>query len=278
VSKTIPIPEEVLPVLRRCEIEGNRLVIGEQLDRKLYVAVNKVLLALGGVWNRKAKAHLFEGDASDALDAALETGCYFPKQDYQKALGFFQTPHELADYAVTLLLQGIQDLPERKPLDFLEPSAGAGALVRALHRNAQLCYGPEKHTLTAVEIDEGHLPALRECIGWCGTVYQGDFLGWQARHNFHGILMNPPFGKQQDIDHVLHTWQFLGQRGRLVAITSMGWTFRQNRKSVAFRAFVKAYGHWEKLPEGSFKSSGTGVNACIVVLDNIGRLTPHDQG
>ena len=37
-------------------------VIVQQLDRNDYVKVNKALEALGGKWNRKAKAHLFDED------------------------------------------------------------------------------------------------------------------------------------------------------------------------------------------------------------------------
>ena len=58
-----------LAVLEGVEIVGREVRITDgQLDRKLYVEVNAALEALGGAWNRKAKAHLFEQDPSDALD------------------------------------------------------------------------------------------------------------------------------------------------------------------------------------------------------------------
>src|SRR3972149_847602 len=68
MTKAREIPEEVLVVLRRAVIEGTRLRIVEQLDRKLYVAVNKGLEAAGGKWDRKAKAHTFGDDPRKILN------------------------------------------------------------------------------------------------------------------------------------------------------------------------------------------------------------------
>ena len=59
------IPEQVLTVLSTVEIEGNNVLITAQLDRKLYLAVNKVLDRIGGKWNKKAKSHVFDADPTD---------------------------------------------------------------------------------------------------------------------------------------------------------------------------------------------------------------------
>jgi len=48
---------------------------------------------------------------------------------------------------------------------------------------------------------------------------------------------------------------------------SAGVLFRENRKTVEFRELVNEYGRFERLPEDSFKESGTGVNTCVVVMD-----------
>lgn len=45
-----------------------------QLDRKLYVAVNEALAAMGGNWCRKTKGHIFPRDAQPLLDRALAAG------------------------------------------------------------------------------------------------------------------------------------------------------------------------------------------------------------
>ena len=49
-------PEDVLLLLEQCECDGERLTLPAQLDRSAYLAVNKVLMAAGGKWNRKAHA------------------------------------------------------------------------------------------------------------------------------------------------------------------------------------------------------------------------------
>jgi hypothetical protein len=79
-------------------------------------------------------------------------------------------------------------------------------------------------------------------------------------------FMNPPFTKQQDIDHVAHAYSLLRQGGKLVAVISSAFTFRENRKSVEFRELVRQHGHFEHLPLGTFKDSGTEVATVLVTL------------
>jgi hypothetical protein len=84
------ITDDVTNVLGNSRIDDNRLYLPTgQLDRKLYLAVNKVLEAIGGKWTRKEKAHLFDKPIQDILDEILLTGQYTDaKQEYQ----FFETP------------------------------------------------------------------------------------------------------------------------------------------------------------------------------------------
>ena len=82
------------------------------------------------------------------------------------------------------------------------------------------------------------------------------------------MVMNPPFSRQADIDHVTHAARFLRPGSRMVAIMSAGTIFRQNSKAVAFREWVEALGGTlEELPDGTFKASGTMVRTCIVSFD-----------
>lgn len=55
------IDSKVLDVLGNSTMDGNSLKLTGQLDRSLYVAVNKVLELAGGKWNRKSQSHLFDG-------------------------------------------------------------------------------------------------------------------------------------------------------------------------------------------------------------------------
>lgn len=273
-----PIPTDVLTVLSRCTTEGNILRLPpEQLDRKLYMDVNKVLEALGGKWNRKAKGHTFEEDPAERLEDCLLTGTYTRPADF----GFFPSPPAVAAQ--------VAELAELKPEQFvLEPSAGEGALVRACivqqSTLAFYCY----------EIQESKFGSLIN--SGAGVVVIGDFLkqtpqrivakalsfkgveasatrassSAQARLArleerkwlFDRVVMNPPFSKGQDVEHVRHALTFLRPYGLLVSVMSAGVTFRQDRRYADFRRECKP--EIIPLPEGSFKPSGTNVNAVIV--------------
>ena len=66
------INDDVANVLANSRIEGNNLYLPEgQLDRKLYVAVNKVLVVIKGKWNRSAKAHIFNDSPDNIVEEIL---------------------------------------------------------------------------------------------------------------------------------------------------------------------------------------------------------------
>ena len=114
-------------------LSGRNAVIARQLDRKLYTEVNAALEALGGTWNRKARAHVFEQDPADALDRVLVDGGF---HDVKRDLDQFFTPPELAKRVV--------EMADVRGKWVLEPSAGAGAL--ALWRRCGKAL-PESHAL-----------------------------------------------------------------------------------------------------------------------------------
>lgn len=238
----IRIPEDVLRVLDAATIEGNRLVLVGQLDRKLYEQTNRVLDAAGGKWNRGAKAHVFDGPAIEAIEPLILTGEYSrTKQDF----GQFDTPLALAD-----------DLVERAGvlagMLCLEPSAGIGRIADALAAAGGI--------VTAFEIDAKRANELGDYV-----VHLFDFLQADPVPEYDRVVMNPPFAGQVDIDHVRHAFKFLKPGGRLVSIMSAGVIFRDNRKTADFRAFIeRAGGSIERLDEGAFRESGTMVNTCIV--------------
>lgn len=151
----------------------------------------------------------------------------------------------------------------------LEPSAGIGNLVEAVLARVS---NPARMRVVAFEIDDRRSERLLNRVGGSLGVaaYGLDFLQIEptSKPVFDRVVMNPPFAKQADIDHVLHAWKFLKPGGRLVAIMSASVMFRENAKTKAFRYFVHEQGGAiDKLPDGSFAESGTGVNTCLVVID-----------
>ncbi|ENG2499820.1 PLxRFG domain-containing protein [Pseudomonas aeruginosa] len=93
-----------------------------------------------------------------------------------------------------------------------------------------------------------------------------------ADSGYDRIVMNPPFSKGRDIQHVQHAYSLLKPGGRLVAIMSEGAFFQSNKAAENFRAWLDGLGATsERLPEGSFMDPAlpvnTGVNARMVVID-----------
>jgi predicted RNA methylase len=241
------IAQEVLKVLDAATIEGALLTLNGNLDRKLYVETNKVIEAAGGKWNKKAKAHVFDCDAIDAIEPIILTGEYrIAKQDF----GQFDTPEALAEQVVDMA-------DVQAGMAVLEPSAGIGRIASAVRQVGAF--------VTCWEIDAKRLGKLEPIAH---SLNAGDFLASTPTETFDRVVMNPPFAKQADIRHVLHAYRFLIPGGRLVAIMSNSVMFRDNKLTTEFRDFVTAHGGTMKaLPEGSFKSSGTGVNTCIVTIE-----------
>jgi protein-L-isoaspartate O-methyltransferase len=243
------ISEDVLAVLDAAEVEGTRLVLTGTLDRKLYQDVNKVLEAIGGKWNRSAKAHVFELPVSDVLEPIMETGEYQrTKQDF----GQFDSPPEVVSEVIRLA--------QIEPgMDVLEPSAGIGNIVRGI-----VAAGGVPH---AFEIDPIRRASLEASGLMTFPVASGDFLTFEPEEpTFDRVAMNPPFARQADIDHVLHAFQFLKPGGLLVSVMSASVLFRTNRKTVAFRELIADSGMIERLPDNAFASSGTNISTVVVRL------------
>jgi 16S rRNA G1207 methylase RsmC len=140
----------------------------------------------------------------------------------------------------------------------LEPSAGEGAIAKVLR--------DEGANVDCVEIDPVRFEKL-DAAGF--NVTKADFLKFSPDREYDFIVMNPPFAKYQDIDHVMHAIQFLKPGGRLVSVMSLGWTFHSTKKAQLFRDLEEefAFRDYEELPAGTFKSSGTNVSSTLVFLE-----------
>ncbi len=264
----VRIPAEVLAVLKKAVVvddAGVKLV--ERLDKTIYQRTNKILELLGGKWNRASQMHCFEGgQAGDLLEEAIANEALV---DFKKTLQFFETPEDIA--------RKMADIATLRPTErVLEPSAGLGAIARIAREIVGLenvvCYEADpQRRLALIQAGfavRGHAEAGND---FC------DFLSVDPKRiaDIDVVLMNPPFARGQDIAHVLHAFKFLRPGGRLVAITSPGWTFRQERKYQEFREFVDQHMfHQEALPAGTFKASGTNASAILLGLepDKIGSL------
>lgn len=238
------ISNDTANVLGNSVVEESVLYLPEgQLDRKLYQDVNKVLVAIGGKWNRKQEGHIFDSDPSDKLDQILLSGEYTnEKTMYQ----FFETPPDIAELL-------IEKANIETGQSILEPSAGNGSIVDKIYDSGFNC--------DCIEIN----PKCREVLKAKNyNIVADDFLKFEQKYDI--IIANPPFTKKQDIDHVTHMIALANCR--VVSIMSASILFRTNKKTENFRKLIdNKDGKIEELPEKSFKESGTNVNACIVIAD-----------
>lgn len=243
------IPTTVLEVLDRAETDGPRLVLTGTLDRKLYLDTAKVLEAAGGKWNRRERAHLFDGDAAAIIEPVILTGEIVSAT---QQFGYFPTPAPI--------VHQLLDLARIEPgMRVLEPSAGRGAIA--------LAAAAAGADVDCVEIQEQHAAAIDAEHQLNVAVLVADFLTTVPQPVYDRVVMNPPFARQADITHVNHAYGAVKSGGLLVAVMSAGVTFRQTEAAVVFRARLEALGgSLHALPEGAFKESGTGVNTVIAVL------------
>jgi methylase of polypeptide subunit release factors len=257
LTKTLKFDTDTLNVIRRMSWseDGLSAVIHETLDRALYEKVNKALTAMGGAWNRKAQAHLFKTDPRPKVDGLLEAGSLTVERD-----GFFETPR-----AVVERILHIAPMEDSK-MTVLEPSAGLGAIARVLREDNPTAF------YTLIEKNHDRARSLEAEFGdsMHFAIVRGDFLDFppvKFTNGYDRIYMNPPFEEGQDIDHVRHAYGMLADGGEMVAVMSEGVFFRGDRKATEFREWLMELNfNTEKLPEGSFKESGTGVNTRLVVI------------
>lgn len=242
------VSNDVLNVLAKAQMDAGRLVLVGQLDRKLYTAANAVLEAAGGKWDRKAKAHVFQVDAADAMEQIMQTGEVTLIRTIQQDYGYFPTP--------TPVVARLLEIADIEPgMRILEPSTGKGAIAYPCAALGAIvdCYEVLEANFVALAGD----PKL-------GPVRHMDFLTQAPEVVYDRVVMNPPFSKQADIKHVTHALKFLKPDGLLVSVMSASVTFRDNKLTQDFRDLIRARGgDIEALDDGTFKESGTMVRTVI---------------
>lgn len=220
-----------------------------QLDRKLYQEVAKALELIGGKWKGgKVFGFLFATDPTDLLNQ-IANG---EKRNLKKEFQFFATPEKLADELVELA-----DLKQHDTI--LEPSAGQGAIINAINKVCDVV--PD-----CFELMEMNTVILNKS-GLRFNLIGDDFF----KHNgktYSKIIANPPFTKNQDIDHLKEMYECLSRGGRLVCITSKACMNGSQKKQIEFRNWLQNVGaKCINIDKGAFKESGTMVETQIVLID-----------
>ena len=171
----------------------------------------------------------------------------------QQEFQYFATPPEVADWLV-MLAGGVH-----KDEKILEPSAGTGAIIDAIHRSC-----PE------VIVDCYELmPENKEILSKKDNIrIIGDDFTKCDVAQYDKIIANPPFSKNQDIRHVRRMYECLNSGGVLAAITGPHWDFGSESECKDFREWLEDNGGKKfEIEEGAFKESGTGTKTIAIVIN-----------
>lgn len=236
---------DVLESIEKMTAIGNRLELPANEHFSNYAAVKKALIKAGGKY--KKNGFEFNDDASVIKDRLTGGEVVDDKKKFQ----FFPTPRKLAERMVE-----IADIGECSRV--LEPSAGRGSLAFPA-----MDAGAEVHL---IELMDQNCAFLRqEGV----AVLQDDFLAVKPIDlgKFDVVIANPPFTKNQDIDHIKHMYEFLEDDGVLVSLSSTSWVRGSQKKQIAFREWLEELeAEIIDVPAGEFKDSGTNVATKIIVI------------
>ena len=238
-------------ILKHCTLEDNVLKLPQvQFNKKSYAEAKKWIEEAGGSWQGgKVQGFIFPFNPERVFSILNEGKRCNLAQDFQ----FFETPSDVADWLV-MLAGGIHEHDK-----VLEPSAGRGALVRAIHRSC-----PD----AVVDCYE-MMPENKELLLRLGgiNIIGDDFTKSTIGKKYTKIIANPPFSGNQDIRHVRMMYDMLEQGGTLASITSAHWEFAEEKTCRDFRKWLEDVGGAKyEIESGAFKESGTGVRTLAIVI------------
>lgn len=217
-----------------------------QLDRKQYLEISKHLEFLGGKWKGgKIKGFIFDREIND-IDELLGNNIKI-KKDVQ----FFETPEKIADKLVELAeIDNFQTI--------LEPSAGRGRIIKSIQKFCSC----QIDCCEINDINKLYLEKINNINYLCD-----DFLKLNTDKLYSRIIANPPFAKNQDIEHIMKMYSLLKKDGILVSISSKHWENSNNKKEKEFKNFldlIKA--EIINIDAGEFKESGTNISSNIIII------------
>ena len=240
-------PEDIL---RNCTLENGVLKLPSvQFSKESYAVAKKWIEEAGGRWvGGKVQGFEFPFNPDRVFKILHEGKRCKLQQEFQ----FFETPRELADWLV-MLAGGIM------PNDtILEPSAGRGGLIKAIHRT---CPGV---TVDCFEL----MPENKEILATLeGVQILGDDFTKECNKMYDKIIANPPFSGNQDIKHTRIMYNHLAEGGSMAVITSTHWLHGSESICEEFRNWLDSVGgKIHNISAGTFQESGTNIETVAIVI------------
>lgn len=237
-------------ILKHCTLEDNVIKLPKtQFNKKSYGEAKTWIEEAGGKWvGGKVQGFTFPFNADRVFSILHEGKRCNLKQEYQ----FFATPAALADWLVSIA-GGID-----KRDKVCEPSAGTGAILDAILRD---CPGVSVDCYEAMPENVEQLSKKPEA-----NIIGDDWLKSQGEA-YSKIIANPPFAKNQDIDHVRKMYDRLLPGGTVAAITSRHWQIGSESKCVEFRQWLdELNASVYDIDAGEFKESGTNISTVAIMI------------
>lgn len=242
---------DIIDIVKNCIAEGDVIRLPKiELSREEYLAVKKAFENYGGKWKGgKIYGFVFSSNnAAEVANAIINGSSVNRKKDFQ----FYATPDWVAD----MMAEDLNIQPWER---VLEPSAGTGSLVNAVHR---VCSDIEVDCYELNDINRKTLQSLP-----CTNIIGYDFTQCVGIEEYDVIIANPPFSKNQDITHLMKMYDSLKVGGRIACLTSTHWTFANDSESRQFREWVAdKCTHLQELPSGTFKESGTDIATVYLMI------------
>lgn len=183
--------------------------------------------------------------------------------DLNKNLQFYNTPVNTINRMIELIDFDLNDK------DILEPSAGQGSLLLELQKKYINC---NYYYCEYLQENVDNFKAQGQYI--CK-----DFLKIQeyTDKKFDFIIANPPFSKNQDIEHFIQMIKVLKMGGHIISVLSNTWRKQNNKKTQSFKELLK-HNKVEliELDNEGFKNIGLNINTCILKFTKENNLLSYD--
>lgn len=254
--KVVTVAKTLLQMQEDGTATGNLATVttGAQIDSLLFDSFPTPVHASDAEWRVKDKNKIFKllkgigittyqefeaaskrieelaSQAPKAGNSFSESGILLKYPGIRNIPGFFPTPKKLVDEMI--------ELADYEPYHTTwEPGAGFGSIADAV---VEVTQDPSKINIVVCEKDTTLATILTE-KGY--DVKANDMYDMvHGKRLLHGgydrILMNPPFEKLQDAEHVMHCYNYVKKGGKLVSIMSNRWTYDSITLAKAFRAWA----------------------------------------
>lgn len=237
-----------------CSVYENVIKLGtKQLSREDYLQIKKLIEYRSGKWTGgKVCGFMFDSPkTAENVYASIING---DLENKKNTFQYFPTPNVIADRMVEQM-----NIRDNELVKVLEPSAGRGSLIEAVHRKFP------NIIIDAYEINPDCFYALEQL--WNVQIHKEDFLKNLDGEVYDYIIANPPFAKNADIKHFRKMYSVLKSHGTMCCIISSHALESSGREELEFKRWLYSLNpEIEELPSGTFKEAGTKVKTFMITV------------